>query len=100
MLTLTISGMEFLSDVDEKFDLVQQQLVMNGEEIDLCSESCQQLSLSCVTRRLVTIEPHCEAVIPVHLPSSSSESANKGLRMLEPCGSRLRDIKAFMLEEP
>ena len=46
-----------------------------------------------VTRRLVTIEPHCEAVIPVHLlhRQSSSESANKGLRILEPCGSRLRD---------
>ena len=90
-----ILGMEFLSDVDGKIDLVQQQLVMNGEEIDLCSESCQQLSLRCVTRRLVTIEPHCEAVIPVHLlhrqSSSSSEGANKGLRILEPCGSRLRD---------
>ena len=79
----------------EKIDLVQQQLVMNGEEIDLCDESCQQLSLRCITRRLVTIEPHCEAVIPVHLlrrqSSLSSESANKGLRILEPCGSRLRD---------
>ena len=40
-----ILGMEFLSDVDGKIDLVQQQLVLNGEEIDLCSESCQQLSL-------------------------------------------------------
>ena len=90
-----ILGMEFLSDVDGKIDLVQQQLVMNGEEIDLCSESRQQLSLRCVTRRLVTIEPHCEAVIPVHLlrrqSSSSSESAKNGLRILEPCGSRLRD---------
>ena len=92
-----------LSDVDGKIDLVQQQLVMNGEEIDLCSESCQQLSRRCVTRRLVTIEPHCEAVIPVYLlhrqSSSSSEGANKGLRILEPCGSRLQD-KGFMLEEP
>ena len=84
-----------LSDVDGKIDLVQQQLVMNGEEIDLCSESCHQLSLRCVPQRLVTIEPHCEAVILVHLlhrqSSSSSESANKGLRNLEPCGSRLQD---------
>ena len=45
-------GMEFLSDGDGKIDLVQQQLVMNGEEIDLCGESCQQLSLRCITRRL------------------------------------------------
>ena len=88
-----ILGKEFLSDVDGKIDLVQQQLVMNGEENDLCGESCQQLSLRYITRRLVTIEPHCEAVIPVHLlrrqSSSSSESANKGLRILEPCGSHL-----------
>jgi len=90
-----IQGMEFLSDVDGKIDLVQQQLVMNGEEFDLCSESCQQLSLRCVTRRLVTIEPHCEAVIPVRLlhrqSSSSSESAKKGLLILEPCDNRLQD---------
>jgi len=62
-----ILGMVFLSDKDGKIDLAKQQLVMNGEEIDLCSESCKQLSLRCVTRRLVTIEPHCEAVIPLHL---------------------------------
>ena len=90
-----ILGMEFLPDVDGKIDLVQQQLVKNGEEIDLCSESCQQLSFTCVTRRLVTIEPQCEAVIPVDLlhrqSSLSSESADKGLRILEPCGNRLRD---------
>ena len=30
-----ILGMEFLSDVDGKIDLVQQQLVMDGEEIRL-----------------------------------------------------------------
>ena len=69
-------------------------------KIDLCSESCQQLSRRCVTRRLVTIEPHCEAVIPVHLlhrqSSTSSESANKGLRILEPCGSRLRDKALYV----
>ena len=98
-----ILGMEFLSDVDGTIDFVQQQLVMNGEEIDLCGESCQQLSLRCITWRLVTIEPHCEAVIPVHLlrrqSSSSSESANKGLRILEPVAA-VFEIKAFMLEEP
>ena len=41
------------------------------------------------------LEGACEAVIPVHLlhrqSSSSSEGANKGLRILEPCGSRLQD---------
>lgn len=62
-----ILGMEFLSDVDARIDLVQQQLVINGEEIDCCNKSYQQLSLRCVTRRVVTIEPHCETVIPVHL---------------------------------
>ena len=99
MLATDIRSMVALAyqdlSVDGKIDLFQQQLVMNGEEIDLCSEKCQQLSLRCVTQRLVTIEPHCEAVIPVHLlhrqSSSSSESANKGLRILEPCDSRLRD---------
>ena len=34
--------------------------------VDCCSESCQQLSLRCVSRGVVAIEPHCEAVIPVH----------------------------------
>ena len=67
---------------------------MNVEEIDLCSESCQQLSLRCVTRRLVTIQQHCEAVMLVHLlhrqSHSSSESANKGSRILEPFSNRLR----------
>lgn len=88
-----ILGMEFLSDVDAKIDLVQQQLLINGEEIDCCSESFQQLSLRCVTRRVVVIEPHCEAVIPVHLihRQSKAENANQGLRILEPCGNRLQD---------
>ena len=63
-----ILGMEFLSYVDAKIDLVQQQLVINEEEIDCCSEGCQQLSsLRYMTRRLVTIEPYYEAVIPVGL---------------------------------
>ena len=88
-----ILGMEFLSDVDAKIDLVQQQLLINGEEIDCCSESFQQLSLRCVTRRVVVIGPHCEAVIPVHLihRQSKAENANQGLRILEPCGNRLQD---------
>lgn len=88
-----ILGMEFLSDVDAKIDLVQQQLLINGEEIDCCNESFQQLSLRCVTRRVVVIEPHCEAVIPVHLihRQSKAENANQGLRILEPCGNRLQD---------
>ena len=51
-----ILGMEFLSDVDAKIDLVQQQLVINEEAVDCCSESCQQLSLRCVTRRVVAID--------------------------------------------
>ena len=54
--------MDFLSDVDAKIDLVQQQLAINGEEIDCCSESGGQLSFRCITRRLVLIEPQCEAV--------------------------------------
>ena len=90
-----ILGMEFLSDVDAKIDLVQQQIVINGEEVECCSNSCQQLSLRCVTRRLVAIEPHCEAVIPVHLIQrqsvAKSEKASQGLRILEPCGTRLQD---------
>ena len=88
-----ILGMEFLSDVDARIDLVQQQLVINGEEIDCCNKSYQQLSLRCVTRRVVTIEPHCETVIPVHLihRQSPSVTANQGLRILEPCGNRFQD---------
>ena len=90
-----ILGMEFLSDVDAKIDLVQQQIVINGEEVECCSKSCQQLSLRCVTRRLVAIEPHCESVIPVHLIQrqsvAKSEKASQGLRILEPCGTRLQD---------
>ena len=62
-----IWGMEFLSGVDAKIDLVEQQLVINGEEIDRCNQSCMQVSFRCVTCRLVTIQPHSEAVIPVHL---------------------------------
>ena len=53
-----ILDMEFLSSVDGKIDLVEQQLVINGEEIDCCNQSCQQVSFRCVTRRLVTIQPH------------------------------------------
>ena len=59
-----ILGMEFLSAVDEKIDLVEQQPVINGEEIDCCNQNCQQVSFRRVTRRLVTIQPHSEKVIP------------------------------------
>ena len=61
-----ILSMEFLSDVDAKIDLVQQQLVINGEVIGCCSNGCQQLSLRCVTRRIAVIETNSEVVIPVH----------------------------------
>ena len=90
-----ILGMEFLADVDAKIDLVQQQLIINGEQIDCCSDVNQQLSLRCVTRRLVTIEPHSEAVIPVRLlhrqSSAPCETVNQGLRILEPYSNRLQD---------
>ena len=46
-----ILGMEFLSAVDAKIDLVEQQLVINGEKVDCCNQSCQQVSFKCVTRR-------------------------------------------------
>ena len=89
-----ILGMEFLADVDAKIDLVQQQLIINGEQIDCCSDGNQQLSLRCVTLRLVTIEPHCEAVIPVRLlhrqSSAPCETVNQGLQILEPCSNRLQ----------
>ena len=58
-----ILGIDFLSDVDAKIDLVQQQLVITEEKIDCCSESGQQLSLRCITRRLVVIEPQLKAVV-------------------------------------
>ena len=86
-----ILGMEFLSAVDAKEDLVQQQLVINGKEIGCCSNGCQQLSLRCVTRHLVVIEPTSEAVISVHLIHRQSETANHELRILEPCGTCLQD---------
>lgn len=50
-----ILGLEFLSGVDAKLDFVKQQPVINGEEIDCCSESSQHLTLRYVTRRVVTI---------------------------------------------
>lgn len=83
-----ISGMEFLPGVYAKIDLVEQQLVINGEEIDCCNQSWQQVSFRCVTRRLVTIQPHSEAVIPVPLlhRQSSPRTAKQGLQILEPCG--------------
>ena len=90
-----ILGMEFLADVDAKIDLVQQQLIVNGEKIDCYSEGNQQLILRCVTRRLVTIEAHCEAVIPVRLlhrqSSAPYETVNQRLQILEPCSNRLQD---------
>ena len=88
-----VLGMEFLSAVDAKIDLVEQQLVINGEEIDCCNQNCQQVSFRCVTRRLVTIQPHSEKVIPVHLlhRQSSPGTATQGLRILEPCGTRLQE---------
>ena len=88
-----ILGMEFSSGVDAKIDLVEQQLVINGKEIDCCNQSCQQVSFRCVTRRLVTIQPHSEAVIPVHLlhRQSSPRTAKQGLQILEPCGTRLQE---------
>lgn len=46
-----------------------------------------------MTSRVVTIELHCETVLPVHLinrqTTAKSGSANQGLRLLEPCGARL-----------
>lgn len=83
-----ILGMEFLPGVYAKIDLVEQQLVINGEEIDCCNQSWQQVSFRCVTRRLVTIQPHSEAVIPVPLlhRQSSPRTAKQGLQILEPCG--------------
>lgn len=47
-----ILSMDFLSDVDTKINLGQQQLVINRDEIDCCSESGQRLSLRsrCTTR--------------------------------------------------
>lgn len=82
---LSILGMEFLSVADTKIDLVQQQLVINGKEIGCWDENCQHLTLRCVIRRVATIEPHCETVTPVH------QSANQGLRLLEPCAARLEE---------
>ena len=86
-----ILGMEFLSAVDAKIDLVEQQPVINGEEIDCCNQNCQQVSFRCVTRRLVTIQPQSEKVIPIHLLHRQSwpRTAMQGLRILEPSGTRL-----------
>ena len=93
VLVTDIEDWEFLSAVDAKIDLVEQQLVINGEEIDCCNQNCQQISFRCVTRRLVTIQPHSEKVIPVHLlhRQSSPGTATQGLRILEPCGTRLQE---------
>ena len=67
--------------------------MINGEETDCCNQNCQQISFRCVTRRLVTIQPHSEKVIHVHLlhRQSSPRTATQGLRILEPCGTRLQE---------
>ena len=62
-----ILGMEFLSAVDAKIDLVEEQLVINGEEIDCCNQNFQPVSFRFLTRRLVTIAPPSAAVFPFHL---------------------------------
>ena len=88
-----ILGMEFLFAVDAKIDLVELQLVINGEKIDCCNQNCRQVSFRCVTRRLVTIQPHSEKVIPIHLlhRQSSPRTAMQGLQTLEPSGTRLQE---------
>ena len=67
--------------------------MINGEEIDCCNQNCQQVSFRCVTRPLVTIQPHSEKVIPVQLlhRQSSPRTATQGLRISEPCGTRLQE---------
>ena len=95
-----ILGIEFFSDVDAKIDVVQQNIVVNGEEID-CYDHDQQLTFRCIGRRLVTVAPNSEAVIPVHLNHRQCLSRSKGghqwLRIIEPCvNTRLQEKVLFV----
>ena len=90
-----ILGIEFFSDVDAKIDMVQQNIVVNGEEID-CYDHDQQLTFRCIVRRLVTVAPNSEAIIPVHLNHrqclSRSKGGHEGLRIIEPCVNREKRV--------
>ena len=95
-----ILGIEFFSDVDAKTDIVQQSIVINGEEID-CYDHAQQLTFRCIVRRLVTVAPNSEAIIPVYLNHrhflSVSKVGYQGLRIVEPCtNTRLQEKGLFV----
>ena len=95
-----ILGIEFFSDVAAKIDMVQQNIVVNGEEID-CYDHDHQLTFRCIVRRLVTVAPNSEAVITVHLNHRQclfrSKGGHEGLRIIEPCvNTRLREKGLFV----
>ena len=48
-----------------KINMVRQNIVANGEEI-YCYDQDRQLTFRCKVRRMVTVAPNSETIIPVH----------------------------------
>ena len=83
-----ISGMDFLSQVDSRIDILTNQLSINGEVSDCSDFKNQPLSSRCMVRRSTMIEPNIVIVqVLVHKPSFNLDpkSSQLGLRLLEPC---------------
>ena len=90
--------------MDANIDMVQQNIVVNGEEID-CYDHDQQLTFRYIVRRLITVAPNSEAVIPIHLNHCQCLSRSKGghqrLRIIEPCvNTRLQEKGLFVEAGP
>ena len=84
-----ILGMDFLSQVDSRIDIVKNQVSINGEVFDCCDFKNQPLSSRCMVRRSTLIEPYTEVIVPVTVQKRSAtldpKSSQLGMRLLEPC---------------
>ena len=75
-----ILGMDFLSRVDSRIDIVKNQLSINGEVFDCCDFKNQPLSSRCMVRRSTLIEPYTEVLRSATLDPKASQL---GMRLLE-----------------
>ena len=84
-----ILGVDFLSQVDSRFDIATNQLSINGEVFDCSEFKNQPVSSRCMVRRSTMIEPNTEVIVPVlvHKRSFSLDPklSQLGTRLLEPC---------------
>ena len=60
-----ILGIDFLSQADSHFDIVKNQVSINGEVFDCSDFKNQPLSSRCVVRRSTIIEPNTEVIVPL-----------------------------------